>query len=489
MRILRRTYKFQLEDIMCKKTVLITFYVAIAFLVIPFISNHIKAGMSGPGGDVGDVGSIRGSGDGDYRDERTTDKLDWIEGRHDTGVSEGTELKPAEGGIGISKGDKNHPDGYKEKSKDEKTKSSEGKKDEAGSPLGKIDKVVWGPYGGLVLVELPKDAQSFEFYGKKFFYTNLRYYRQVKWQDKLYFAMVPPPYGSVFFTAPKGMSVLTVDKEKYYIHDFAFLKESYSQGKLIYEVVPAPKGAKMFLLPTDRATVTVNKEKILYYHDTFYKETKQDKKLVYVVVPEPAGLNFSTKLPPDFSLESKNGIMYFVSKNQYYLPYRQPAGQDGFIIVDKPAAQDVPTTAEPSGSITVPTGTKLNIRLASALDSKAVKKGDMFLGYLDQEVTINGKIAFPVGTIVAGKIVEVNKGDALTMELIYLKMGEKLTAVKTAALKVDKKEVDMIKATGGSSPLQALIDGSAQTAEEKGKDLVLPNQALLNFSLSSNLVI
>ena len=75
------------------------------------------------------------------------------------------------------------------------------------------------------------------------------------------------------------------------------------------------------------------------------------------------------------------------------------------------------------------------------------------------------------------------------MEIIYLKLGDSVASIKTETLKIDQTEAAQMTKAMGASPLQALIDGTEQTTTDADGNIVLQNQALLDFTLMKHLTI
>lgn len=78
------------------------------------------------------------------------------------------------------------------------------------------------------------------------------------------------------------------------------------------------------------------------------------------------------------------------------------------------AAPTQPATAQtepapPPGSVTIPAGTEVPLRLAQALTTKNAKVGDPVYAETAFPITINDRIVIPAGTFVQGRISELKR--------------------------------------------------------------------------------
>jgi len=68
------------------------------------------------------------------------------------------------------------------------------------------------------------------------------------------------------------------------------------------------------------------------------------------------------------------------------------------------AAQPAPKEAPKPVIVDVPVGSKLEVKLAKDLTTETVQAGDSWEGSLAEDVTVNGKVAWPLGTEVRGVV-------------------------------------------------------------------------------------
>ena len=96
----------------------------------------------------------------------------------------------------------------------------------------------------------------------------------------------------------------------------------------------------------------------------------------------------------------------------------------------------------------IPSGTVLRLSLIDALDSQQSSAGDHFEGSLAEPVVINGAMLLPKGTLLHGRVIDVQgagkvKGRAgIKLELTKLIQGNKAIGITTAVVLATKgKEV------------------------------------------------
>ena len=68
------------------------------------------------------------------------------------------------------------------------------------------------------------------------------------------------------------------------------------------------------------------------------------------------------------------------------------------------AAPSAPVPPPPPPPVVVPPGTRLVVRLDSALDTKENQAGDHFSATLEEPVSVDGKVVIPKGSTCAGKV-------------------------------------------------------------------------------------
>lgn len=170
----------------------------------------------------------------------------------------------------------------------------------------------------------------------------------------------------------------------------------------------------------------------------------------------------------------------------------------------------VPTT------VTVPSGKVLTVRLSDAVGSKLSQSGQSFGGSLAKAVEVDGETVIPAGAKVSGEVVDAKPlgrfagGALLQLRLNSIRVnGEELpveTATFTQTIKGKGKRTAVM--AGGGAGLGALIGGlagggkgaaigaaagagagTAGTAFTGNKEIVLPAESAVPFTLKASLKI
>ena len=172
--------------------------------------------------------------------------------------------------------------------------------------------------------------------------------------------------------------------------------------------------------------------------------------------------------------------------------------------------------ASASQEITLPAGTVVTVRLASAVGSKLSTSGDHFSATVAQPVEVDGKVAVPAGTEALGEVVEAVpqgrfKGAAvLRLVLQSITVHKHVYDVETSSASRSVKGKGKRTATliGGGAGAGALIGGlagggkgaligaaagagagTAGAAYTGEKEIVLPAETTLSFRLAEPLTV
>jgi len=167
-------------------------------------------------------------------------------------------------------------------------------------------------------------------------------------------------------------------------------------------------------------------------------------------------------------------------------------------------------------TVTIPAGKTLTVRLSEALGSKISQAGQSFGGTLAKPVEVNGETAIPAGAKVEGEVVDAKPlgrfagGAVLQLKLDSVRVGGQQMPVQTAMvtenLKGKGKRTGAM--VGGGAGLGALIGGlagggkgaligaaagagagTAGTAFTGNKEIVLPAESAVSFTLKEPLKI
>jgi len=193
-----------------------------------------------------------------------------------------------------------------------------------------------------------------------------------------------------------------------------------------------------------------------------------------------------------------------------------------------PAAAQMQQSAPPSNAVapaaqapaprpqlaTIPSGTKLMIRLESTVDTAVNKAGDAFKGIVDEDISVDGKVAIPRGSAVSGKLLKVVQSGRvegraeLAMELNKVEVGGTSYSMATKTFSVmaeSSKKEDAMKIGGGAgigaaigaiagggkgAAIGAAVGGGAGTAVvvgTRGKEIKYAPEQKLTFTLSEDL--
>ncbi len=165
----------------------------------------------------------------------------------------------------------------------------------------------------------------------------------------------------------------------------------------------------------------------------------------------------------------------------------------------------------PSGPVTIPAGTLLQVRTNEPLDTKKAQPGDFFQGTIVQSVYQGRAVAIPRGAQVTGRVVDVKKAGDLkgsagfTLELTSLNLGPQPVALATDTWSLNgpgKGAYTASNAVGGAAVgavigaiagrgVGAAIGAGAGTAAGLGAAAatpgprgVIPTEALISFHLT-----
>lgn len=161
--------------------------------------------------------------------------------------------------------------------------------------------------------------------------------------------------------------------------------------------------------------------------------------------------------------------------------------------------------------ITIPSGTRLEVRLADRLSSDGSRSGDTFAATLDEPIVVNNQVLVPAGAKVTGQVTEATASGhlktpaELALTLKSLEVGGKTYEISTStfgsrARSHKKHDAAWIGgATAGGALLGALVGGGKGAAIGAGigagggtagayatgkKDIVLPAESLIRFDLA-----
>lgn len=176
-----------------------------------------------------------------------------------------------------------------------------------------------------------------------------------------------------------------------------------------------------------------------------------------------------------------------------------------------PAGQG-PSTAQrvTRGTVTVPAGTRLLVRMIDSVDSESNAVGDRFRASLEEDLVVDGAVVAAKGTDVYGRLAEVKEAgrlagkSELTLELTDIVVGGQLQPVMSSDYEVagDSRGKDTAKKVGIGAAAGAVIGaiagggkgaaigagvgagaGTAVQVLTKGEQVRVPSETLLEFRI------
>lgn len=169
-----------------------------------------------------------------------------------------------------------------------------------------------------------------------------------------------------------------------------------------------------------------------------------------------------------------------------------------------------PTPPPPPAVITLPTGTSIRVRLDTDLGSKISQPGDSFSATVADDVRKEGEVVIPKGARAEGTVIDAKplghfKGGALLsikLERVHTRWGSYPVATSSISRAEKGKGKRSAGFIGGGAGLGAIIGGiagggkgaaigalagggagTAGTAFTGNKQIVLPAESLLTFTL------
>ncbi|MCC6861969.1 MAG: hypothetical protein IT158_25580 [Bryobacterales bacterium] len=174
------------------------------------------------------------------------------------------------------------------------------------------------------------------------------------------------------------------------------------------------------------------------------------------------------------------------------------------------AAKSTAAAPATAGSLEIPSGTTVTVRMIDSVDSETSQVGQEFKASLDEPVMVGGKTAIARGADVVVKLVEDKQAGRLTgrteltLDLVSVKVGDRMVDINTQAVTTSSES--RTKRTGavagGTAALGAIIGGiagggrgaaigaitgaGAGTAVQvmtKGPTVRIPSETRLTFTL------
>jgi len=174
-----------------------------------------------------------------------------------------------------------------------------------------------------------------------------------------------------------------------------------------------------------------------------------------------------------------------------------------------PAAGARGTTQTAAGSVEVPSGTEMDVRLTNSLNSGTVQVEDRFEGTTLVDLSINGRTVIPAGAVMRGVVSSVepatrtNRTAKMTVSFDQVTVNGRMYPIRgtvTQAIQGEgiKGETGRIATGAGAGAilggilggvkgavLGAVIGGGGITAATEGKEIDLPQGTVLRVRLDS----
>ncbi len=367
--------------------------------------------------------------------------------------------------------------------------------DVEGGRYGDRTVVAGRAYGGPVhAASLPYGARPYNYHGHSYYHHGGAYYHPYYYHGAPYYHYMPPPWGCYYTTVPVGAIALTVAGMALLYSDGTYYQTTYVEGATQYQVVAPPAGASLpagTSLPADRATITIAGVTYYVYGNTFYKRVLTNGKESFVVVTKPAGVVAVKALPEDFEPMQAGSMVYFRSKDRYYLNYLDPSGEELYLVVDAPkgavpavpaapeggqpkaaAAAPAPAAKPKTVTLTAQAGRPLTVRVAAEVSSATAQAGQRFQGNLDTDlVADDGRVVATRGTRVYGRVVAAKAGTGtggapqLSLELTDVEVGGRVVPLSTAPVSYTAEAKKAGKKVVGGAALGAGIGGMIDGGE------------------------
>ena len=184
--------------------------------------------------------------------------------------------------------------------------------------------------------------------------------------------------------------------------------------------------------------------------------------------------------------------------------------------VSAPPIPAIQAPPPPPQKVTIASGTSLSVRLVDPINSETAQEGQIFHATLNAPLSVDGETAIPAGHEVEGHVVTVHSAgkfagqSLLVLQLDRMKVGGKHYDIQTSQYekKAASRSTNTAEKVGGGAVLGAIIGGLAGggkgagigaaagagvgggvQAATKSKQIDLPSETVLNFTLQAPLTV
>ena len=169
-----------------------------------------------------------------------------------------------------------------------------------------------------------------------------------------------------------------------------------------------------------------------------------------------------------------------------------------------------------SNQVTVPTGTKIEVRMIDTVSSQADPVGSKFQASLNQPLEVGGTVIAPKGALAYGRLVQSRQAGTLTgsselrLELTGLTVNGAVAPISTSDYSVAGQSrgkqtaertgigaglgavIGALAGGGKGAAIGAAVGGGAGAASQvitRGKAVNVPSETVLDFSLAAPLTV
>jgi len=184
-----------------------------------------------------------------------------------------------------------------------------------------------------------------------------------------------------------------------------------------------------------------------------------------VLLADTIELADGTLLEGDFVGSSNGIIMFNTGDNIEAFPESEVVG----IFLSEGIETATAMLAEPAGSITVPSGTRLVVRTSDTVDSSQHRAGHRFRGQLEGAIVVGGVTVAPRGTTVHGTILSASQAgravgsSELSLEWTDIMIDDQLFPIATTGMSAQTggEAGRTVGRTARAAAIGGLIGGSS----------------------------
>lgn len=171
---------------------------------------------------------------------------------------------------------------------------------------------------------------------------------------------------------------------------------------------------------------------------------------------------------------------------------RKPKGSLKPPVIGRPDSVESPAPARRDQrlAVLIPAETGFPARLTERLSSKTAQPGERFEALLDQDLTADGKVVVPRGSLLVGVVEEALEGGrvkgraSLTVALEELRIGGERLPVKT-----NQVTIEAGSSKKNDAKTVGVAAGGGKVLTSRGKPAVIEKEQLLTFRLEEDTTI